>query len=82
MVIIYCKNIARGNAPYFPYLGQINRLQLKCNYELQDFQRVFDLNARKKKGLSNLIFLALLSNVTNLVVSNVSEHLQNVIHFH
>ena len=62
-----------------PYLGQINHLQLKFSNKLQDYQRVLDLNCKKKEGLNNLGFLALLSNVTNLVASNGSEHLQNVI---
>ena len=58
-----------------------NKSQLKFNNTLPDYQRVLDLNC-KKKGLNNLIFSPLLSNVTNLVVSNGSEHLQNVIQFH
>ena len=57
-----------------PYLSQINHLQLKLNNKLQDYQRVLDLNCKKKEGLNDLIFSALLSNVTNLVVSNGSEH--------
>ena len=32
-----------------PYLGQINHLQLKFNYKLQDYQSVLDLHCKKKK---------------------------------
>ena len=64
------------------YLGQINHLQIKFNYKLQDYQRVLDLSSKKKEGVNNLIFSALLSNVTNLVVLNGSEHSQNVIQFY
>ena len=42
----------------------------------------FRLKLKKKEGSNNLIFLALHSNVTNLVASNDPEHLQNVIQFH
>ena len=42
-IIIYCENVARDNAPYFPLPGP-NHLQLKLNSKMQDVKRVLDLN--------------------------------------
>ena len=42
-IIIYCENVARDNAPYFPLPGP-NHLQLKFNSKMQDVKRVLDLN--------------------------------------
>ena len=63
-----------------PCVGLIYHLLLKFNNKWKDYLRALDLNCKKKKKkLNNLVFSALLSNITNLVVSNGSEHLQNVI---
>ena len=42
-IIIYCQNIAGGNALYFPLHGP-NHLQLKFLTKMQNFKRVLDLN--------------------------------------
>ena len=44
-IIIYCKNIARDHAPYFPLPGP-NHLQLKFNSKLQDVKRVLNLDCQ------------------------------------
>ena len=43
--MIYCENVARDNAPYFPLPGA-NHLQLKFNSKMQDVKRVLDLNCK------------------------------------
>ena len=43
--LIYCKNIAGGNIPYFPLHGP-NHLQLKFYPTMQDFKRVLDFNCK------------------------------------
>ena len=47
-IIIYCENVARDNAVYFPLLGP-NHRQLKVNSKMQDVKRVLDLNCKEKE---------------------------------
>ena len=42
-IVIYCENVARDSAPYFPLPGP-NHVQLKFNFKMQDVKRVLDLN--------------------------------------
>ena len=42
-IIIYCENVARDNAPYFPLPGP-NNLQPKSNFKMQDIKRILDLS--------------------------------------
>ena len=42
-IIIYSKNVARDNAPYFSLPGP-NHLQLKFNSKMQYVKRVLSLN--------------------------------------
>ena len=42
-IIIYCKNVARDNAPYFLLPGP-NHTELKFDSKMQDVKRVLDLN--------------------------------------
>ena len=44
-IIIYCQNVVRDNAPYFPLPGP-NHLQLKFNSKMLHVKRVFDLNCK------------------------------------
>ena len=44
-IIIFCQNVARYDAPYFP-LSRPNHLQLKFNSKMQDVKRVLDLNCK------------------------------------
>ena len=44
-IVIYCCNVARDHAPYFPLPGP-NHLQLKFNSKMQDVKRVLDLNCK------------------------------------
>ena len=53
-IIIYCCNVARDNAPYFPLPGP-NHLLLNFNTKMQDVKR-FVLKLQVKGGLNNLIF--------------------------
>ena len=46
-LLIYCYNVARDNAPYFPLRGP-NHFQLKFNSKMQDVKCVLDLNCKKK----------------------------------
>ena len=66
--------------PYFPLHGP-NHLQLKFYTIMQDFKRVLDLIARKRR-VEQLNFFDWLSNVNNLVLSNDCEHLRNVIQWY
>ena len=47
-----------------------------------DFKRVLDLNCRRREQIEHLSFFNWLSNVKNLVFSNGSEHVRNVIQWH
>ena len=60
-----------------PYLSQIT----KFNPKMQGFKRVLELNCKQKKP-EQLIFFSRLSNVKNLVLSNVFEYLRNVIQWY
>ena len=40
---MYCYNVARDNAPYFPLPGP-NHVQLNFNTKMQDVKRVLDLD--------------------------------------
>ena len=44
-IIIYCCNVARDNAPFFPLPGP-SHLQLNFNTKMQDVKRVLDLNCK------------------------------------
>ena len=62
---------------YIPLHGP-SHLQLKFYTIMQDFKRVWTLNASKSR-IKQLNFFDWLSNVKNLVLSNGCEHVQNVI---
>ena len=62
---------------YLPLHGP-NHLQLKFYTIMQDFKRVLDLIASKRR-IEQLNFFNWLSNVKNLVVSSGCEHVRNVI---
>ena len=64
--------------PYLP-LHRPNHLQLKFYTIMQDFKRVVDFNIASKRRLEQLKFFDWFSNVKNLVLSNGSEHVRNVI---
>ena len=53
-IIIYCCNVARDNAPYFPLPGP-NHLQLNFDTKMQ-VVTCFRLKLQVKGGLNNLIF--------------------------
>ena len=57
-----------------PYMGKIT----KFNPKMQDFKRGLDLNCKQKK-MEQLNFFNWLSSVKNLVLSNGSEYVRNVI---
>ena len=44
-IIIYCYNIAGGDAPYFP-LPELDHIQLKFNTRVQDLKGILDLNLK------------------------------------
>ena len=63
-----------------PYLDQITynqNLTPKCQ-----MLNVFWTKVASKRGIKQLNFFNWLSNVKNLVLSNGSEHVQNVIQWH
>ena len=69
-------NIAAGSAPYFPLPGP-NRLQnltSKCK-----ILNVFWTKTASKRRIKQFNFFNCFLNVKNLVLSNDSEHMQNVI---
>ena len=49
---------------------------------MQNFKRAFGLKLQAKGGLNNLIFFNWLSNFKNLVLSNGSENVKNVIQWY
>ena len=64
--------------PYFP-LHEPNHLQSKFYTIMQDFKRVLEFNFASKRRIDQLNFFDWLSNVKNLVLSNGSEYVRNVI---
>ena len=68
--------------PTPPLSGPNKSLTIKIQQQIAGLSKCFGLTLQEKEGLNNLIFSPLLSNITNSVVSNRSEHLQNVIQFH
>ena len=63
--------------PYFPLHGP-NHLKLRFYTIMQDFKRVLEFNCKKKEDITIKNF-RLDFNVENLVLSNGSELVQNVI---
>ena len=57
------------------------KLLTKFNPKMQDFKRVLDLNLSKRR-IEQFSFFNWLSNVRNLVLSNVSDREGNVIQCH
>ena len=53
----------------------------KVNIKKQDFKRVLELNCSKRRT-EQFNFFNWLLNVKNLVLSNSSEHVRNVIQWH
>ena len=54
---------------------------IKFNHKMQDFKRVLDLNCKQKEDRTTYFF-NWLSYVKNLVLSNGSENVQNVIQWY
>ena len=79
-IIIYCKNVARDNAPYFPVPGP-DHLQLNLTPKCK-MLNVFWTQIASKRRIKQFDFFSWLSNVKNLVLSNGSEYLRNVIQWH
>ena len=78
LLLKYC----RRHCTLLPLYGPNRSLTIKIQQQIGRFLTCFGLKLQEKRRIKQLNFFDWLSNVTNLVVSNVSEHLQNVIQFH
>ena len=57
------------------------KTRAKFNPKVQNFKHVFDLNCKQTR-IEQLNFFNWLSNVENLVLSNGSEYVRNVMQWH
>ena len=61
-IIIYCKNVARDSAPYFP-LPVPNHLQLKFNSKMQHVKRVLIASKRSIKQFHFFNLISIMSKI-------------------
>ena len=78
-IIIYCYNIARGNAPYFPLPGP-NHLQIYR--QNARFYISFELTLQVNGGLNISMVSIRFQMNKNLILSYGSERVRNVIQRH